>query len=251
MSNKCILEACVDSFESACIAVSAGASRLELCTELSVGGLTPSMGLIDQVQTIPDIQIHVLIRPRSGDFCYCDSEIEVMIRDIEFAKAAGVDGVVYGALTENRNIDLMTMQHLYQAAGVLNSTFHRAFDLVVDPLKALEELIDLGINRVLTSGLAPTAWLGRELLAELNRQADGRIIILPGGGINAQNVGQIMRETGVSEIHASGRSPVIGQNQLDPALGFGGDLRYVADKKKLQAIVREMRITRDQWEMSK
>ena len=198
---RVLVEACVDAIDSALEAERGGAHRLELCGELLQGGVTPSAGLIGAVWERIDIPLYVLIRPRVGDFLYSVDERDVMLRDIEHAKALDVDGIVIGALTRFGDIDVGTTHRLIEAAGVMDVTFHRAFDFVRDPALALETLVELGIDRVLTSGGAPTALEGAEAIERLVRQANGRIEVLAGGAISADNVAEVVRRTGVREVH--------------------------------------------------
>lgn len=203
-----ILEICAGSVESAVAARDGGAQRIELCAALEVGGVTPSAGLIAEARKVKGIILNVIIRPRGGDFLYDSNEAACMEHDIRTCKALGVDGVVIGALTPDGDIDTALCSRLIAAAEGMNVTFHRAFDMCRDPRKALEELITLGCNRVLTSGLAATAEKGIPMLKELVRQADGRIIIMPGCGVNSSNAAHILAATGATEIHASARKEV-------------------------------------------
>jgi copper homeostasis protein len=199
-----LVEACVDSVVSARHAAAAGAGRLELCANLVEGGVTPSLGMIARVRERVSIPLHVLIRPRGGDFLYDEDEVAVMLRDIADCRAMGVDGVVLGALSAGGAVDREITRRLIDAARPLAVTFHRAFDLAGDAGLALEELVSLGIERVLTSGQARTAEAGLLLLARLVAEAGARITILAGGGIDESNAARIVRETGVREIHVRG-----------------------------------------------
>jgi copper homeostasis protein len=214
-------EVCVDSLAGVRIAREAGADRIELCAELSVGGLTPSIGLIERaVELADDMLVHVLIRPRSGDFVYAADEIAVMKRDIDKARHAGAAAIVTGALTADGTVDTTLTKSLIDGGP---ATFHRAFDHTRDPAQALDVLIDLGIERVLTSGQQPTALAGAGLLAELHRQAAGRITILAGGGITERNVADILERTGVSELHFSGSEQKSAATRFsNPRVRLGG-----------------------------
>lgn len=203
-----ILEICAGSVESAIAARDGGAQRIELCAALEVGGVTPSAGLIAEARKIEGVVLNVIIRPRGGDFLYNEYEAACMEQDIRTCKQLGVDGVVIGALTADGDIDTTLCKRLIAAADGMSVTFHRAFDMCRDPRKALEELISLGCDRVLTSGQAATAEAGVPLLKELVEQADGRIIIMPGCGVNRGNVASILESTGANEIHASARKSV-------------------------------------------
>ena len=203
-----ILEVCVGSVESAAAARDGGAARVELCSALEIGGITPSIGLMQRVRKVEGVAMHVLIRPRGGDFLYNEEEALCMEQDIIAARECGADGVVIGALTADGNIDTTLCRRLVKAAQGMHVTFHRAFDMCCDPLRALEEIIELGCDRILTSGQAATAAEGIALLAQLTAAADGRITIMPGCGVNSGNAARILQETGATEIHASARKSV-------------------------------------------
>ena len=203
-----ILEICAGSVESAIAARDGGAKRIELCAALEIGGVTPSVGVIAEARKVEGIMLNVIIRPRGGDFLYNEYETACMEQDIRTCKQMGVDGIVIGALTAEGDIDTDVCRRLISAADGMSITFHRAFDMCRNAKKALEELIALGCHRVLTSGQAPTAVAGITMLKELNEQAAGRIIIMPGCGVNSTNAGQIIKETGATEIHASARKNV-------------------------------------------
>ncbi len=196
-----LIEACVDALDAALEAERGGADRLELCGELLQGGVTPSAGLIGAVWERVEIPVSVLVRPRTGDFLYTEDELDVMRRDIATARALDVDGVVIGALTREGDVDVAAVSQLVDAAGPLAVTFHRAFDFARDLPLALETLIELGVDRVLTSGGAASALAGAAPLAELVRQAGSRITVLAGGGITAANVADVVRRSGAQEVH--------------------------------------------------
>lgn len=200
------IEVCVDNIESAIIAEQAGADRIELCTALPLGGLTPHYSLIKAATQKLSIPVYVMIRPRAGDFLFNADEQQMMIDDIEMAKQLGAAGVVIGALTVNAEIDIALTKMLMQSAQSLDVTFHRAFDLCRDPLHALQQLIELGCSRILTSGQAATAAQGQTLLTQLVQQAQQKISIMAGAGINADNALTIAQQTGVTELHLSGKS---------------------------------------------
>lgn len=202
------VEICVDSVEGALAAVRGGADRIELCDNLFEGGTTPSFGMIRVVRSHVAIGLHVLIRPRGGDFLYSDDEIEVMHEDLRQCKSLGVDGVVTGCLTADGDVDRERMRLLIAESAGLSFTFHRAFDMCRNPIEALEHLIDLGVHRVLTSGQANSALEGAELISKLRAQAGDRIIIMAGGGITPQNVGSLVSVAGVAEIHLSARTMI-------------------------------------------
>jgi len=197
-----LVEAAVETTESAIAAERAGARRVELCASLDEGGTTPGAGLIASVTKQIGIPVFVMIRPRGGGFVYTDDEIEVMKRDIGIARSGNVAGIVTGALDDKGEVASATIRSLIEAAGGLPVTFHRAFDAARDLPEALEMLIDAGVSRVLTSGGASTALEGADTIARLVDQAKGRIIIVAGGGIRGHNVRQVIARTGVTEIHA-------------------------------------------------
>ena len=206
METKLKFEICCGSLQSALNAQEAGAHRVELCSALSLGGLTPSYGTIEMARKMVDIDINVLIRPRQGDFLYDSDEVAVMIRDIRTCASLGVQGVVIGALDPLGNIDMDCCRALVATARNygLSVTFHRAIDRAYDIFTALDDAIVLGVDRILTSGGKPSAHEGVETIAKMNQIADGRVIIMPGAGINSGNIKEIISTTGVSEVHFSG-----------------------------------------------
>lgn len=198
-----LLEVCTGSLRSVAAAVEGGARRIELCQALALDGLTPSIGMLSLVRELyPELTIHVLIRVREGNFVYDRREVRAMERDIR-AALPYADGIVVGALTREGDVDLAAMDCLVQAAEGRPVTFHRAFDVCRDPLVALEQIIGLGCRRILTSGQQPTALQGIPLLRRLRDLSDGRIIIMPGGGVNIGNARLILDQVGTSEIHGS------------------------------------------------
>jgi copper homeostasis protein len=197
-----LVEAAVETLDSALAAERAGADRIELCNSLSVGGTTPSGGLIAEVAERTRLPVFVLIRPRAGDFVYSDDEFDQMIRDIELARGLGIAGIVTGALTPGGRVGVNRTRTLVTAAAGLPVTFHRAIDSAVDLRAALEEAIEAGASRVLTSGGAATAVDGMDLIAVLVGQARKRVIVIAGGGIREPNVRDVIARTGVSEVHA-------------------------------------------------
>jgi Uncharacterized protein involved in copper resistance len=202
-----VFEICANSLESCLAAQQGGAQRVELCAGISEGGTTPSLGEIVITRNLLDIKLHVIIRPRGGDFLYSQDEKEIMLADIVMARKARVDGLVFGCLNKDGEIDIEFTKELIDTAEGLPITFHRAFDQCRDPFKALEQLIELGCNRILTSGQQPTAEQGIPLLKKLIKQANNRIIIIPGSGINENNIRLIAEETGAKELHFSAREP--------------------------------------------
>jgi len=238
------IEVVVDGIEGALAAQNGGAQRVELCSGLLEGGLTPSSGLITVTRAAVTIGLHVMIRPRSGDFVYTDHEFTVMQRDIAVAKELGADGVVFGILTEEGVIDTRRTATLTAQARPLSVTFHRAFDMVADAPYALECLIDLGIDRVLTSGREVSALEGAEPIAALVNQAAGRIIVMPGGGGTERNLRRILVTTGAREIHLSGRKPVPSiMRYRNPNVHMGAAL-YPPDYTHLTTAVERIRACR-------
>jgi copper homeostasis protein len=241
-----ILEICAGSVESAVAARDGGAHRIELCAALEVGGVTPSAGLIAEARKVEGLILNVIIRPRGGDFLYNEYEVACMEEDIRTCKRLGVDGVVIGALTADGDIDTATCKRLIDAANGMSITFHRAFDMCRDPQKALEELITLGCNRVLTSGQAPTAEAGIDLLGKLVKQANGRIIIMPGCGVNSKNAAKTLKATGANEIHASARKSVgSGMQFRNSSVSMGNSdsdeyARKETDVNEVRAIVNSI-----------
>lgn len=248
MSNKSKIEICANSVESAVKAQQAGAYRVELCAGIPEGGTTPSFGEIRMArQLLHQTKLHVIIRPRGGDFLYSPIEQEIMLHDIKVARQLGADGVVFGCLTAEGDVDVPLMKKLLNGVGEMSVTFHRAFDMCSNPKEALEQIIDLGIDRILTSGQEETAEKGIPLLKELVELADGRIIIMPGCGVNAGNIRKIAEETGTSEFHFSGRSAIeSGMIYRNSKISMGGTVkieeyvRELTDPDKVKAALSEL-----------
>lgn len=221
------IEVCANGAESALNAQRGGAFRVELCAGMPEGGTTPSAGEILAARRLLDrTRLNVIIRPRGGDFLYSDLETAIMMEDIRTARTAGADGVVFGCLTPDGEVDIPRMEVLMETAAGMEVTFHRAFDMCRDPFRAMDELIDLGCDRILTSGQRNTAPEGAGLLAELVRRAEGRIVIMPGSGITAENVRDLADRTGAVEFHLSGREPVeSGMKWRNPEVSMGGTVR--------------------------
>jgi len=235
MSVKSKIEICANSVESAVKAQEGGAYRVELCAGIPEGGTTPSFGEIRMArQLLQTTKLHVIIRPRGGDFLYNQLEQEIMLHDIKVARQLGADGVVFGCLTAEGNVDIPAMKKLMNAVGDMSVTFHRAFDMCREPKEALEQIIELGCSRILTSGLEANAVEGIPMLKELIEQADGRIIIMPGCGVNPDNIIQIAEETGAVEFHFSGRSShesnMIYRN---PKVSMGGTVKIEEYQKDI------------------
>jgi copper homeostasis protein len=226
MSKKITVEICVDSVESAIAAQKGGADRVELCDNLMEGGTTPSFGAIEMARKLLDIKLHVIIRPRGGDFYYSDIEFEIIKRDVEMAKSGGVDGIVIGILDENGEVDKRRTAQIIELARPLSVTFHRAFDVAQNAFRALEDLISLGIDRILTSGQEETAMEGLDLIAEITRRADNRIIIMACGNLNDRNIAKFVEKTNVKEVHFTAFSPIESQMKYrNPNVFMGGTLR--------------------------
>lgn len=203
-----MLEICIDCVSSARAAMAAGADRVELCANLPEGGTTPSAGMIRAVRSSFAGGLMVIIRPRGYDFLYSEDEMEVMLADIRIARELGADGVVIGCLTADGRVDRERCARLLEQAKGMDITFHRAFDMTRNLPEALEDLVSLGIRRVLSSGGKPDVPAGIETLTNLSVQAAGRISIMPGGGVTEHNIADIVRATGVHEIHLSARDAV-------------------------------------------
>lgn len=200
------LEICIDSTESALIAAENGATRLELCGHLMIGGVTPCVGLIEMVKGLVSIPAHAIIRPRFGDFVYSELEFEQMKRDIISCKEHLVDGLVLGMVTPEGDLDVERLKKLVELGEGMHLTLHRAFDVCRDPFKALEDAISLGFHTILTSGQKATAFEGRDLLKELIKVADGRIDIMPGAGVSSQNLEELLSATGAKSVHLSAKT---------------------------------------------
>lgn len=211
------LEACIENVEEALLARASDLHRVELCASLNIGGITPSQGLIEVCNERVNIEIHTMIRPRGGDFCYHMDEISIMRRDIEMAARAGSSGVVFGTLNEMNQVNQSDLQRLTEIAKSLNMevTFHRAFDWCEHPIQALDTLIEYGVDRILTTGGASTAIEGVEQIAQMVQHANGRIQIMAGGGVNSENARKL-KESGVDALHFS-----IGkyQDEFAPEMG--------------------------------
>jgi copper homeostasis protein len=217
MTTSVLLEVCVDSVASAVAAEKGGAHRLELCANLPEGGITPSAGMIAMVRNRVAIPVHVLIRPRPGNFCYAPDEFEVMKGDIVLARQLGAKGVVLGILTPDRDIDVLRTGELVRFARPLSVTFHRAFDVVAKNSAALESVIETGADRILTSGGAPTAAEGVQAIARLAAAARERVTIMACGKIRENNVRTLLSATGVREVHANLQSPLNSERGRSPA----------------------------------
>ena len=243
MNSDFLLEVCVDSVESAVAAERGGAHRVELCSSLSDGGVTPSAGLIAAVRRAISIDLHVMIRPRGADFCYSDDEFQIMQRDVLMARQLGADGVVLGILDLDGNVDTHRTKQLVDLAAPLRVTYHRAFDMSCDLLASLGDLQTTGVHCVLTSGGRQTALEGVEILKRLV-SARGKIAIMAGGGIEDHNVSTLIERTGVHEIHASLKSPVPSpmryqNDEVSMGATKGGEYqRFVVQQQSVQKLLQ-------------
>ena len=238
------LEICVDSIESALNAQSAGADRVELCDNLIEGGTTPSYGTIISARGNLNILLNVIIRPRGGDFLYSDTEYDIMRRDIELCGESGVDGIVTGILTSDGKIDIDRTARLIELARPMSVTFHRAFDMCSDPVEGLEAIIQSGADRVLTSGQKKSADEGSELIYTLVKQSKGRIIIMPGSGVDEINIAGLAKKTGACEFHLTGRKSVDSEMKfrqqgisMSGISGIDEFSRKIADTEKIKRII--------------
>ena len=226
------IEVCANSLESAVNAQKGGAHRVELCANLYEGGTTPSPGEISLARELLHIDLNVLIRPRGGDFLYSKDELEIIRRDIQFCKKTGVDGVVFGFLKADGHIDTKLTAAFCRLARPMSVTFHRAFDMSKNHEQALEELAEIGVDRVLSSGAANKAGDGLELLHQLVEQAGSRIIVMPGSGIKVDNILEIIRKTGAKEYHVSERQLVAGKMTFKRQGIFMGGLPQIPEYEK-------------------
>ncbi len=202
------IEICAGSVTAALAAQKGGAYRVELCDNLKDGGTTPSYGMLLLARKNLSLKLYPIIRPRGGDFLYADPEFEVMKADVQQCRDLGCDGVVFGILKADGEVDIERCLELKQLAGNMGCTFHRAFDRCKNPFKALEEIIDMGFERILTSGMENTAVKGASMIAELIKQANGRVSIMPGAGIRPENLQLLIDQTGATEYHSTAKSKV-------------------------------------------
>ncbi|MFN3557585.1 MAG: copper homeostasis protein CutC [Bacteroidales bacterium] len=228
--SRVITEIATFTPEAALVAARAGADRIELCSGYSEGGISPSAASIQYVRRQIQIPIHVMIRPRIGDFIYTPAEKEIILEDIRFCKQTGVQGIVCGALLPDGTIDKDFTQQMVEVASPMSVTFHRAFDLCPDLPQALHTLIECGIHRVLTSGGKPNALEGMHVLEQLVQQASNRLIILPGGGIRPGNVAELIARTGVREIHLSAKTLRASKASYQPGVTLTAPPGEVSDR---------------------
>lgn len=229
-------EVCAANLQSALAAQEAGAHRIELCSALDVGGLTPSWGLIRATVRHLTIPVHVLIRPREGDFCYSKMELDLMLDDVRACREMGVAGVVVGALHPSGELDLPTLEALKNASDSLDVSCHRALDFCPDPIDAVHKLVGLGFTRLLSSGQASSAFEGRFCLKKMVAAAHGRMSVMPGGGITAQNIGAIAECTGAQDFHFSGRKKIAAVSQQSPLPGLDME-HWESDVSLIRAVM--------------
>ncbi len=238
------LEICLDSVASARAAAAGGADRVELCANLPEGGTTPSAGMIRAVRAAFPGDLMVIIRPRGSDFLYSEEELNVMLDDIRLARDLGAAGVVFGCLTREGRVDTAACGRLLEAAGPMDVTFHRAFDMTCDLDAALEDIISLGIKRILTSGGQSDVSAGTGRIAELVRRSAGRATIMPGGGVTEENLAIVIQATGAQEIHLSARHAVPGRMEFRNAACFMGAFSKGQEYDRREASVERIRLAR-------
>lgn len=209
-----VIEIATSDFVTTSAAVAGGADRIELCSNLGEGGTTPSYGTIYQCREKFSVSLYPIIRPRGGDFLYTDDEYDIMLHDTKLCKQLGCDGIVVGILNADGTIDMKRTAALIDIAYPMGATFHRAFDRCRDPFEALEHLVQIGCERILTSGQQPTAPEGIDLIAQLNQKADHRLVVMPGSGVRKENIKMLAEKTGCTEFHSSLRGKKKGQMQF-------------------------------------
>lgn len=234
------LEICAFNLASAIIAQQAGADRIELCASPEEGGVTPSPGVIRAARESLRVALYPIIRPRGGDFLYSDEEFRVMLRDVDYCKQVGCNGVVIGMLGRDGAVDQGRCARLVEAAYPLGVTFHRAFDWAANPFEAMEDIINIGCERILTSGQRPTATEGAELINELVREADDRIIIMPGAGVRSSNIIALAKSTDAREFHTSARKQQVSDMEfINRAMGEDQPV-VMADGKEIRTILERL-----------
>ncbi|MCJ8340451.1 MAG: hypothetical protein MJK10_18455 [Pseudomonadales bacterium] len=229
------LEVCIDNLQALETCIALGVDRIELCSSLELGGLTPSYGLMLAAASCP-VPVYVMIRPTSGEFCYDQTQLTVMLKDIEIARELGLSGVVFGAATADSRLDIGLLAELCLASEGMGKTLHRVIDLLVDPLQAIDQAVDLGFERILTSGGALSAMQGLAKLRKMQRHAQGRIEIMAGAGVSADNLIELLQSTQISALHSSCSSAMtVSESAL--AFGFASGNARQTDPNKIQAIL--------------
>jgi len=241
-----LVEICACSVDDVVESEKGGAQRVELCSALPLGGLTPSAGLVSESKRLSKLPVIVMIRPRSGGFCYTENEMSAMERDIDLAAENGADGFVFGILTSSGHVDQPRTKRLVQRASGLPTVFHRAFDVTPDPFEALESIVDLGVTRLLTSGQQSESMQGVELIRKIIEVAGDRIEVMPGGGVRQHNVAELVRLTGCRQVHLTAhKSHLDSSTKANPSIAFGSDSAPsedqvdIIDSSTVAAIVSE------------
>src|SRR5664279_166072 len=237
--EKNILEICCYNLYSAVMAAESGADRIELCADPAAGGTTPGIGLIKTVRKKTDIELWPIIRIRGGDFLFDEEEIDVMLHEVEACKSAGCEGVVIGLLLPDGRVDKNQSARLVEKAYPMGVCFHRAFDWTRNPFEALEDIIEIGCERILTSGQQPTAMLGAPLIRDLVLQSEGRIQIMPGSGIRAANISDLKKETGATSFHSSARILKKSSMEFIQPLMNEDQSTIVADREEIERMLLE------------
>lgn len=246
--ERYLLEGCVDSVESAVIATKAGANRLELCGNLMIGGTTPTKAVYEAVREHCQNRVHVLIRPRFGDFCYSDTEFQICVREVKQFRELGADGVVIGILRPDGTLNLEQMKQLREEAQDMSVTLHRAFDVCADPYQTLEEAIHLKIHTILTSGQRNTCLEGMDCIRRLKEQSGGRIDIMAGSGVNSKVIRPLVQETGITSFHMSGKKVLdspMHYRKKEVHMGLDSLSEYEiwqTDAEQIQKAVKELKL---------
>jgi len=240
--EKNILEICCYNLDSALIAADAGADRIELCADPSAGGTTPGIGLIKTVRRKTGIELYPIIRIRGGDFLFSEEELGVMMHEVEACKTAGCEGVVIGMLLPEGRVDKANTTRLVEKAYPMGVCFHRAFDWTRNPFEALEDIIETGCERILTSGQQPTAIMGAALIKDLVEKADGRIQIMPGSGIRAANISDLKRETGATQFHSSARTLRKSSMEFVQPFMTEDQSTVVADRHEIEQMIFRLKV---------
>ena len=238
--EKNILEICCYNLESALIAADAGADRVELCADPAAGGTTPGIGLIKTVRRKINIELYPIIRIRGGDFLFSDEEFDVMLHEVDACKSAGCEGVVIGMLLHDGRVDKIHSSRLVEKAYPMGVCFHRAFDWTVNPFEALEDIIEIGCERILTSGQQPKAILGAPLIKDLVVQAEGRIQIMPGSGVRSANITDLKNETGATHFHSSARTLKKSSMEFVPPFMNEDQSTVIADRQEIEQMVQRL-----------